>query len=252
MLRRAVGSLLRHREVLHGTAGPTAAWTPPCNARALHSSAAALLAEPKVPSSSGSSPDAGSSSSSDGSSDAIQTPQGATESVVFAALARASAAAQNKPAAGVPGVTKTLGFAGVLPFWVFSPAVAPLLPLDLLLDPAMLAATGLLQVGYGATILSFLGGVHWGLAMTNVGGDLAFKMADQRYLWSVLPCLMAWPTIAMPTAAAAGIQAGLFTAVYFVDRSWAGKGLLPPWYINMRLPLTLMAVGGLALTAATS
>lgn len=40
--------------------------------------------------------------------------------------------------------------------------------------------------------------------------------------------------------------------MYFVDRSWAGKGLLPPWYINMRLPLTLMAVGGLALTAATS
>ncbi len=40
----------------------------------------------------------------------------------------------------------------MLPFWVFSPAVAPLLPLDLLLDPAMLAATGLLQVGYGATI----------------------------------------------------------------------------------------------------
>ena len=60
--------------------------------------------------------------------------------------------------------------AGALPFWVFSPSVAPLLPLDLLLEPSMLASTGLLQVGYGATILSFLGGVHWGLAMTNVGG----------------------------------------------------------------------------------
>lgn len=35
----------------------------------------------------------------------------------------------------------------------------------------MLANPGLLQVGYGATILSFLGGVHWGLAMTNVGGE---------------------------------------------------------------------------------
>lgn len=37
----------------------------------------------------------------------------------------------------------------------------------------MLANPGLLQVGYGATILSFLGGVHWGLAMTNVGGEEA-------------------------------------------------------------------------------
>lgn len=63
--------------------------------------------------------------------------------------------------------------AGALPFWVFSPAVAPLLPLDLVVDPALLANPGLLQVGYGATILSFLGGVHWGLAMTNVGGERA-------------------------------------------------------------------------------
>ena len=96
--------------------------------------------------------------------------------------------------------------AGALPFWVFSPAVAPLLPLDLLLEPSMLASTGLLQVGYGATILSFLGGVHWGLAMTNVGGTAAAKMCEQRYLWSVLPCLMAWPTVAMPVPQAAGIQ----------------------------------------------
>lgn len=118
-----------------------------------------------------------------------------------------------------------------------------------------LRATSLPQIGYGATILSFLGGVHWGLAMTNVGGeacchwlgwcvkrrtklgcgavqlnvlreddvpeiiatflvhvpvqtagDTAFKMADQRYLWSVVPCLMGWPTVAMPLAHAAGIQ----------------------------------------------
>lgn len=47
-----------------------------------------------------------------------------------------------------------------------------------------------------------------GLPILLPTGDLAFKMADQRYLWSVLPCLMAWPTIAMPTAAAAGIQVG--------------------------------------------
>jgi hypothetical protein len=40
--------------------------------------------------------------------------------------------------------------------------------------------------------------------------------------------------------------------VYVVDRSWAKKGLLPPWYMKMRLPLTLLAAGGLALTVATS
>ena len=87
--------------------------------------------------------------------------------------------------------------------------MAPLLPLDLVLEPSLLANAGLLQVGYGATILSFLGGVHWGLAMTNVGGTLAAQMGEQRYLWSVLPCLMAWPTVAMPVPQAAGIQVGV-------------------------------------------
>lgn len=40
-------------------------------------------------------------------------------------------------------------------------------------DPCRLA----LQIGYGATILSFLGGVHWGLAMTNVGGEALLLLA---------------------------------------------------------------------------
>lgn len=169
----------------------------------------------------------------------------------FGAVAKAAAESHAKAATGVPGITTFLGFAGALPFWVFSPTVAQHLPLDLLADPQLLASPGLLQIGYGATILSFLGGVHWGLAMTNVGGALGYKMAEQRFIWSVLPCLMAWPTVAMPVGQAAGIQVALLAAVYAVDRSWASKGLLPPWYMKMRLPLTLLAAGGLALTAAT-
>lgn len=47
-------------------------------------------------------------------------------------------------------------------------------------------------------------------------------------------------------------QALLLGVVYAVDRAWAGKGLLPPWYLKMRLPLTLLAAGGLVMTAATS
>lgn len=137
-----------------------------------------------------------------------------------------------------------------MPFWAFSPALAGYLPMDLL-DPLLGPNTGLLQVGYGATILSFLGGVHWGLAMTNVGGALGTRMAGQRYVWSVLPCLMAWPTVAMPIQQAAATQAALLGVVYLVDKGWAKKGLLPGWYMNMRLPLTVLAAGGLALTAVS-
>lgn len=44
----------------------------------------------------------------------------------------------------------------------------------------------------------------------------------------------------------------LLAIVFAVDRAWAGKGLLPPWYMRQRLPLTLLAAGGLVLTAAGS
>ncbi|PSC73137.1 conserved membrane [Micractinium conductrix] len=250
MLRRAAGVLARQQAALQealGGTGPAPAWRALQQTRAVHLSATAQLADAGKP--------VGESAQSTAAQEAAAQAahqQGATESVVFGAIARAAAAANAKPASGVPGITRFLGFAGALPFWVFSPAVAPHLPLDLLLDVHMLSNPGLLQVGYGATILSFLGGVHWGLAMTNVGGTLGFKMAEQRFIWSVLPCLMAWPTIAMPVPHAAGVQAALLGAVYLVDKSWAGRGLLPPWYIRMRLPLTLLAASGLVLTAATS
>jgi Protein of unknown function (DUF3429) len=51
--------------------------------------------------------------------------------------------------------------AGVIPFIALSPPIAAVLPLPA--DVVQHAA--LLQLGYGATILSFLGGVHWGIAL---------------------------------------------------------------------------------------
>jgi hypothetical protein len=66
---------------------------------------------------------------------------------------------------------------------------------------------------------------------------------------AVMPCLMAWPTLAMPTTQGAATQAALLGLVYLVDRSWAKKGLLPPWYMRLRLPLTLLAAAGLGVTA---
>lgn len=46
------------------------------------------------------------------------------------------------------------------------------------------------------------------------------------------------------------LQAALLGVVYAVDRSWAKRGLLPPWYMKLRTPLTLLAASGLAMTAA--
>ena len=80
-------------------------------------------------------------------------------------------------------------------------------------------------------------------------GQLGSKMTEQRFLWSVMPCLMAWPTVAMTTSHAASVQVALLGLLYFVDRAWAQRGLLPRWYMTLRLPLTVLAAGGLGLTA---
>ncbi len=40
----------------------------------------------------------------------------------------------------------------------------PLLPAEIVANAA------LLQIGYGATIASFLGGIHWAMAMAEYGG----------------------------------------------------------------------------------
>jgi hypothetical protein len=175
--------------------------------------------------------------------------QAAEESSTYAAAAvKSPQPPQQQGLASVPYLIKALGFGGIIPFWAFSPAVAPYLPLDLFGD-AVVQNAGLLQVGYGATIISFLGGVHWGLAMTSL---TPLKLTGQRYVWSVMPCLTAWPTLAMPLEHAASMQSLLLVFVYLVDRGWFKKGGLPPWYMAMRLPLTVGAVAGLAMTAVAA
>jgi hypothetical protein len=49
---------------------------------------------------------------------------------------------------------------------------------------------------YGAVILSFVGAQHWGLAMALPGLDEAER--THRFVWSVGPCLLAWPALVLP------------------------------------------------------
>jgi hypothetical protein len=146
----------------------------------------------------------------------------------------------------MPPHAKALGYLGVLPFWLFSTPVVEQLPVLGVMAGLSTSDFGTLQVAYGATILSFLGGVHWGLSMTTL---TPIKYTAERYLWSVMPCLAAFPTLIMPTPHGAGIQAALIGLVYATDRSWAKRGGLPPWYMKLRAPLSVFAASGLGMTA---
>lgn len=90
-------------------------------------------------------------------------------------------------------------------------------------------------LAYGATILSFLGAIHWGLALRDRIDPSASMLA-----WGVVPSLLAW--VALLWGASGGLwllAAGLW-ACWAVDRSVYPRFGLTGW-LTMRLKLTVAA-----------
>lgn len=126
-----------------------------------------------------------------------------------------------------PTVVTVLGYAGLLPFGAL--ALALWWPSSV--HPAPLAFA---LLAYGASIASFLGAIHWGLAMRDdVGGDL-------RYLWGVIPSLLAWIALLAPLAWGLLLLSLLLLTCYAVDRRVYPHHQLQGW-LPMRLRLTGVA-----------
>ncbi|MEO1744902.1 MAG: DUF3429 domain-containing protein [Pseudomonadota bacterium] len=91
-----------------------------------------------------------------------------------------------------------------------------------------------LLLGYAAIILSFLGGIRWGVAM----GDEAAKGRIETLALSVLPSLWAWVA-----AFIGGPTAFLMFAVGFLAMGWwdnklVASGGAPAWFGTLRMILT--------------
>jgi hypothetical protein len=110
------------------------------------------------------------------------------------------------PELSVPDATALrLGYAGLLPF-----VLGALLVWLVRADVHAYAALAL--SAYAAVILSFLGGIHWGLAMRQ-------PAAQTRVLWwGVTPSLVAWPAAVMPPDAGLVLQGLMLVVCYLVDR----------------------------------
>jgi len=145
----------------------------------------------------------------------------------------------------LPRPALVYGVAGLVPFYVGAAGVW-------LLPPGWADAALYLQLAYGACILSFLGGVHWGLAMagTTAEGDPERHMSWRRLGWSVLPALVAWIAVGLPFAPlfAVVLLAVAFSALFQGDLVAVRRGLAPPWYRALRKPLTIAVLVALAVT----
>lgn len=98
-----------------------------------------------------------------------------------------------------------LGHAGLVPF-VGGAALVWLVQGE----ARVYAAMALLA--YAALIVSFLGGIHWGLAMRQP------EPPPATLAWGVVPPLVAWPAVIMPAYAGLVLLGLMLVVCYVVDR----------------------------------
>lgn len=93
-----------------------------------------------------------------------------------------------------------------------------------------------LMVGYGAVILSFVGAIHWGWVLE---GEMEAGRVRRHLLWSVIPALLAWPTLIAPFQVAAIFQAMLFLLAWRIDLACYPDSVGLRFFRRLRTHLTL-------------
>jgi hypothetical protein len=100
---------------------------------------------------------------------------------------------------------------------------------------------------YGAVILSFVGALHWGFAMSQ--SDMSEQQRTHCFVWSVVPALVAWIALLVKYAISPK-HACLLLVAGFLIHFWQDKRLvksvsMPKWYLPLRLRLTFVACAAL-------
>jgi Protein of unknown function (DUF3429) len=141
-----------------------------------------------------------------------------------------------------PFVPLVLGAAGLVPFVAAAAAWRGGFSLPLIGggETARLAL-----VIYGVAILSFLGGVRWGIALAFDEGK-----GDRDYILSVLPALMAWGAALLSRPADLWGLCAAMVVWGLMDYGMACRTIAPEWYGRLRLALSGVAALALGIAAA--
>ena len=134
----------------------------------------------------------------------------------------------------VPRMANVLGFLGLLPFagaltgLFFCPA-------------ALRGVVGFALLAYGAVIVSFLGGIHWGLLMRSAGEGGNAEAHGFHLVWGVSPSLLAWVALLLPLRWGLLLTALSLLACFAVDYRLYRRAGVAHW-MGLRARLTLVAV----------
>ena len=146
----------------------------------------------------------------------------------------------------VPRPALILGLAGLIPFlWGVATLWSPRLAQSGLdwFGPRFIGPH--VQLFYGTIILAFMSGVLWGFAARSSG-----PAAAPGYALSVLPALWAFFFVGGGQVSAAIYLAAGFVGLLGLDYMFWRQTLAPPWWMGLRIPLTVVVVACLAVTAA--
>lgn len=122
---------------------------------------------------------------------------------------------------------RAIGYAGLIPFIGLSAVSVSWHDIH---QSALLFSL----VAYGATIISFLGAIHWGLAMRQEQPD---RIA---IIWGVIPSLLAWISLVVETHWGLVIQFITLWMCFLVDFKRYPLFGVTPW-LHMRFKLTVTA-----------
>ena len=153
----------------------------------------------------------------------------------------------------LPPLAYLLGLAGLIPFVGCGVLAVSKGPWQSIGMAALIA--------YGAVSLSFLGGVHWGFALTPANPEPNPPVQRARLALGVVPSLIGWAAVLLgqavrPELGVAVLIAGLLATVA-VEVRWSRRQLMPGGYMALRWALsvvvliTLVTVLGLRLIGAT-
>lgn len=105
-------------------------------------------------------------------------------------------------------------------------------------------------VVYAAVILSFLGGIAWGAACAAAAGEPWSDESSRLLVLSVVPALVGWGATFLPAPYPLSVMAAAILAVLFIDWRLAVANIVPPWWMKLRVRLSLTVAALLLLAAA--
>ncbi|MCG6121448.1 MAG: DUF3429 domain-containing protein [Microvirga sp.] len=138
----------------------------------------------------------------------------------------------------IPRTPLVLGAAGLAPFWILALALVTGVTAGYPQDSVRFALAA-----YAAVILSFTGGVRWGVAVLAPEQE----PARREYVISVVPSLLAWASLLLPQGAQIGALAALTIAAGLLDYGMACRETAPEWFGRLRLILAGAAGAALVL-----